>query len=135
MKSFSLAGLLRGLAVSLSVFFAAAALLSFVSLKMDDPSKYLPLFSGIVPAVSAFFGACAASKNNRFLTGLALGVIILALHKAVGAIWFEGDGLSWMKAVIIALSAVAGSMFHKKSENSVSSDRRRKDIRRRYGAR
>lgn len=134
MKSFSLTGLIRGLAVSLAVFFAAAAVLAFISLKMDDPNKYLPLFSGIVPAVSAFLGACAASKNNKFLTGLALGLIILALHKIVGAVWFENDGLTWIKAVIIALSAVAGSMFHKKSGTSVSSDRRRKNIRRRYGA-
>ena len=134
MKSFSLTGLLRGLVVSLAIVFSAAALLSFVSLKTNDPSKYLPLFSGMVPALAVFFGACAASKNNRFLTGLALGIVVLAIHKIVGSVWFESDGLTWIKAVIIALSAVAGSMFHKKSGNSASSDRRRKIIRRRYSA-
>ena len=125
MKSFSLIGLIRGITVSLAVFFAASSVFSFVSLKLDDPSKYLPLFSGIALAVSVFFGACAASKNNKFLTGLALGIILLALHKIVGAVWFKGNGLTWIKAMIIVLSAITGSMFHRKNSSSLSSDRRR----------
>ena len=134
MKSFSLIGLLRGLAVFFAVFFAAAAALSFISLKLDDPNKYLPLFSGIVPAVSVFFGACAASKNSNFLTGLALGILVLIIHRIVGAIWFNDDASSWIKAIIILLSAITGSIFHKKRGTSAISDRRRKNIRKRYGA-
>ena len=134
MKSFSLIGLIRGTIVSFAVFFAVSAALSFVSLRMDDPSKYLPLFSGIAVALSVFFGACAASKNNKFLTGLTIGIILLALHKLVGAVWFNGDGLTWIKAMIIVLSAITGSMFHRKNGTSFSSDRRRKNIRKRYSA-
>ena len=134
MKSFSLIGLLRGIAVCLAVFFAVSAVLSFVSLKLDDPSKYLPLFSGIAIAASGFFGACAASKNNKFLTGLALGILLLALHKTVGTVWIKGDGLTWIKAIIILLSATAGSMFHKNRSTVSRSSRRRKNIRKRYSA-
>ena len=133
MKSFSLIGLVRGLAVALAVFFAASALFSFISLNLDDPEKYLSLFAGIVLAIAVFLGAWAASKESA-LTGLALGALLLLAHRIIGAAFAETGDLSWIKMVIIILSAVAGSMVHKKKGTSVSSDRRRKSIRKRYGA-
>ena len=133
MKSFSLIGLVRGLAVALAVFFAASALFSFISLNFDDPEKYLSLFAGIVLAIAVFLGAWAASKESA-LTGLALGALLLLAHRVIGAAFAGTGDLSWIKMVIIILSAVAGSMVHKKKGTSVSSDRRRKNIRKRYGA-
>ena len=134
MKSFSLIGLLRGLAVFLAVLFSASAALSFISLRLDDPSKYLSLLSGIVLAASVFFGACAASKGSSLLTGLALAFSILALHRIAGAVWFNSGEIFWIKAIIILLSATAGSMFHKKRNTESRSSRRRKNIRKRYSA-
>ena len=134
MKSFSVVGVVRGIIISIVIFFALTAVFSVVSLRFEDPEEYLALFSGIILAVSVFVGAMAASKGNRKLTCLAYGAAVLLIFGAVGVFWVEGSRFPLIKAAIILLSAFAGCIVRKRNGNTASSVKRRKNVKKRYGA-
>ena len=134
MKSFSVSELARGIILSIIIFFALTAVFSLISLRFDDPEEYLSLFSGIVLAVSVFAGAMAASKGNRKVTCLLFGAAALLLFGGVGSFWAGGIRFPLMKAAIIVLSAFAGCIVCKRERGTVTSAKRRKNVKKRYGA-
>ena len=134
MKSFSLAGIVRGMILSIILFFALTAVFSLVSLRFDDPEAYLPLFSGVSLAISVFAGAMAASKRGGKLTCLIFAVIMLLLFGGVGSFWAGEISFPLIKAAIIGLSAFAGCVIRKMDSGAASSAKRRKNVKKRYGA-
>ncbi len=133
MKSFSVSGVIRGIILSIIIFFALTAVFSLISLRFDDPEAYLSLFSGIVLAVSVFAGAMAASKGNRKLTCLLFGAAAFLIFGGVGSFWAGGIRFPLIKAAIIVLSAFAGCIACKRNGSTASSAKRRKNVKKRYG--
>ena len=134
MKSFSLAGLVRGIILSAITFLALTSAFSIIALRFDDPEEYLSLFSGMVLAVSAFAGAMAVSKKNGKMTCLSFTLLYLLIFWAVGSVLSDGMSFSFIKAVIIVLSAFAGCVIRKGNSGTASSARRRKNVQKRYRA-
>lgn len=133
MKSFSLLKYLLILPATVISFLLLSVAFSVISLQFEEPKSYLPLFSGIILAATAFIGGFLGSRVSSPMRALIFSVLFIILYISLTLLVFDGK-ISLLKLTIIIISSVVGAIIPKKDKNKALSRTRRKNVLKRYSS-